>query len=130
MVTDPISDMMIRLKNAGMTGNREASVPYSEFKNQIAELLKREGYLKVITKRGKKVKKFLELELAYEGEEPRIHEVRRISKPSRRVYHQVGDIRPVRQGHGLAVYSTSRGLKTDREARTEKLGGEILFTLW
>lgn len=130
MIADPIADMMVRLKNAGQVQNREVLVPYSELKNSIAELLKKEGYLKAINKRGKKVKKFLELELAFDGTAAKIQGMRRVSKPSRRVYHKVSDIRPVRQGRGIAVYSTSQGLMTDTEARKAKMGGEILFTLW
>ena len=122
--------MLIRLKNAGTAGHAVTTVPLSALKTNIADLLKREGYIKSITKKGKKVKKTLELELVYKAKTPRITDVARISKPSRRVYHGVGDIKAVRQGYGLAVYSTSRGLMTDKEARTAQVGGEILFKIW
>jgi small subunit ribosomal protein S8 len=130
MNNDPVSDMIIQLKNAQMAGRLLVTVSFSNFKLAIAELLKQEGYLKSITKKGKKVKKFLELELASGAGAKIITDVKRISKPSRRMYHRAAEVKPVRQGYGLAVYSTPNGVLTDKAARAAKVGGEILFQLY
>ena len=130
MVTDPISNMIIQLKNAGMAKRPSTIFPASELKFAIAEKLKQVGYLKSVTRRGKKVKKSLEAELFYHNGVSKITEVKRISKPSQRVYHRVHQIHSVRQGHGLAIYSTPLGILTDKEAREQKVGGEILFKIW
>lgn len=130
MLADPISDMIIRLKNAALSGGSTVILPYSGVKAEIAETLKAAGYLKSITKKGKKVKKLLELELAYTGKEPKIKGVARISKPSRRVYYKSKQIRSVRQGFGAGIYSTPQGILTDKQAREAKVGGEALFKIW
>lgn len=131
MVGDPVGDMIVRLKNAGLAGRPAALVPFSNLKWAIAELLKQEGYLKAVGKRGKRVHRWIEAELSYDpAGRPKIREVKRISKPSRRVYRGAGEIRPVRQGYGLAVYSTSRGVLSDKAAREARVGGEALFQIW
>ena len=130
MVTDAIADMITRLKNAGLAKRPLVTFPASALKWAIAEKLKQVGYLKSVTKRGKKIKQSIEVELLYPLAKPKIAEVARISKPSRRVYHRYQDIRSVRQGYGLALYSTSRGIMTDKKARTAKVGREILFKIW
>lgn len=130
MVTDPISDMIIQLKNAGLAKRPRAIFPASELKLAIAEKLKQAGYLKTVTRRGKKIKKDIEAELIYRGVEPRISDVKRMSRPSRRIYHRVRQIHSIRQGHGLAIYSTPKGILTNTEAREQKVGGEILFKIW
>jgi small subunit ribosomal protein S8 len=130
MRTDPLSDLIIRLKNAQLAGQTMTSIPFSELKWAVVESLRGAGYLKAVSKRGKKVKRFIEAELLYTENGPRISEARRISKPSRRVYHRAAEIRPVRQGYGVAIYSTSQGIMTDAEARQAKVGGEALFKIW
>lgn len=130
MNTDPIADMIIRLKNAGLAKRERAVFPASELKWAIAEKLKQSGYLKTVTKRGKKVKKSIEAELVYANGVPKLSEVKRVSRPSQRIYHRHHQIRPVRQGYGLALYSTPKGILTDKEAREAKVGGEILFKIW
>jgi len=122
--------MIIALKNAGMVNKPSTTLPSSKLRLAIAELLVRQGYLDGITKKGKGVKRFMELSLAYKNGKPRIVDVRRVSKPSRRIYKGVRDILSIRQGHGLAVYSTPAGLLTGSEARKANVGGELLFTLW
>lgn len=131
MVTDPISDMLIQIKNAAMVGKKSVSIPHSKIKMEIAKILKREGFVTELSRRGKKVKKSIYMDIAYdENEVPKIKEVKRVSKPSRRIYQAAKDIKSVRQGRGLSVISTSKGLLSDSEARREKLGGEVLFSLW
>ena len=131
MVTDPISDLIIRLKNAGAVKKQSVSVPFSMLKMAVAEKLKDAGYVKAVEKKGKKVKKTLEVVLKYnDGGTHVIADVKRISKPGRRVYKAVREIRPVRYGHGALILSTPKGIKTDAEARKEKVGGEALFEIW
>lgn len=131
MVTDPIGDFLVRIKNAGAAGLSSAAIPYSEMKLEIAELLAKEGYLASITKKGKKVKKILEVGLAYSGREPRVSGFTRVSKPSRRVYMKVKDMHGKAAGQsGLVVLSTPKGILTDRDAQKEHVGGEVLFKIW
>ena len=131
MTSDPVADLITRLSNAGAIGKQTISVPFSNFKFAIAEKLKDAGYVKTIEKKGRKVKKTLEVTLKYDAAgQPVIQGVKRISKPGRRMYKSVLEIRRVRYGHGALILSTPKGIKTDREARKEKVGGEALFEIW
>ena len=115
------------IADAGKSG---VSVPYSKMKHSIADVLAREGFVKSVAKKGKKVNKFLEIGLMYEGDAPRVRGVERVSKFSRRVYQKSRDIRPVKSGYGLLVLTTPRGILTDKEAKKENVGGEALFKIW
>ena len=131
MVSDPVADLINRLKNAGAVKHATVSLPFSNFKLAIAEKLKEAGYVKAVEKKGKKVKKTLDIMLVYtQGGEPKIQGVKRISKPGRRLYKSVHDITSVRYGSGALILSTPKGIKTDKEARKEKIGGEALFEIW
>lgn len=130
MVNDPIADFIIQLKNASMARKPSVVLPYSEMKFTIAEILNKEGFLKSVSKKGKKIKKYLEMDLLYKEDRPRIKGVRRISKPGRRVYKKSSELRPVRQGTGLLLLSTPSGVMTNRTARESKVGGEALFEIW
>ena len=131
MVNDPVGDFINRLKNAGAIKKANVSLPYSNFKMAIAEKLKDAGYVADIDKKGKKVKKTLDVTLKYNAEgEHKIQGVKRVSKPGRRMYKSVHEITRVRYGHGNLILSTPKGIKTDKEARTEKIGGEALFEIW
>ena len=127
---DQIADLLNRIKNAGTAGQKVAVAPHSTFKEAIVALLQKEGFVKAFSKKGKKVGKFLEVELAFVGDEPRIKGVLRISRPSKRVYVKSGESRSVRQGYGMLVLSTPKGIMGDKEARKEKVGGEALFKIW
>jgi small subunit ribosomal protein S8 len=127
---DPISNMLISIKNAGNAGLSSAMVPYSKLKLEIANTLKEEGYVGNVSKRGKKGKKFIGLDIVYRGKNPRITNVARVSKPSRRIYIGVKDIKPVRQGYGALILSTPKGILTDKKAKEEHVGGEALFKIW
>jgi len=128
---DPIANMLVQIKNAGAAKLPSVMVPYSSIKFEIANVLQKEGYIGDVAKKGKKVKKFIEIAVVYKkGKEPRIADVRRMSKPSKRMYLGVKEIRSVRQGSGLAVLSTPKGIMTEKEAKKEHVGGEILFTIW
>ena len=131
MVTDPVGDFINRLKNGAEVKKQTVSVPFSAFKMAIAEVLQEAGYVQAVEKKGKKVKKTLDVVLKYdEGGRARIAGVKRISKPGRRMYRAVSKIRPVRYGHGNLILSTPKGIMTDKEARKEKVGGEALFEIW
>jgi len=131
MVTDTVGDFINRLKTAGAVKKHTVSVPFSNLKFAIAEKLHEAGYVEAVEKKGKKVRKTLDVMLKYsEAGEPRIGGVKRISKPGRRMYKSVHEIRPVRYGHGTLILSTPQGIKTDAEARKEKVGGEALFEIW
>jgi small subunit ribosomal protein S8 len=128
---DPISDMLIRIKNAAFAKKGSVSVPHSKLKAEVASLLKEKGYLTAIESKGRKSRKFLELELAFDPSgEAMIHDVKKISKPSKRVYKKVSELSAVKRGFGFAIISTSKGLKTDENARKEKIGGELLCEIW
>lgn len=131
MVGDPIGDFIIRLKNAGAVAHESVSVPHSKMKLAIAEVLKEAGFIKDVEKRGKKVRKTLNIDLMYnKNGSPRITEVKRISKPSRRIYKGAAEIFPVRYGKGMLILSTPKGILTDAQARKEGVGGEALFEIW
>ena len=128
---DVIGDLIIRLKNAGAIGKASISVPYSAYKMAVAEKLKDAGYVAGVEKKGKKVKKTLDVTLKYNAAgEHAIAGVKRVSKPGRRMYKSVNDINSVRYGHGNLFLSTPKGIRTDKEARKEKVGGEALFEIW
>ena len=130
MVTDPIADMITRLRNAARARLPSTVVEYSNFKMAIAQILLERGFITAAIKKGKKAKKVIELTLAFNGREPRLQSVTRISKPSRRVYQGVDDLRPVRQGYGDLILSTPRGVMTGSAARRARVGGEVLFKVW
>lgn len=131
MVTDPVADFITRLTNAGAVKHAVVSVPYSTFKAAIAEKLKDAGYISAIEKKGKKIKKTLDVTLKYNAEGTHvINGVKRISKPGRRMYKRAGEIVSVKYGHGALILSTPQGIKTDKEARKENIGGEALFEIW
>jgi small subunit ribosomal protein S8 len=131
MVTDPVADLINQLKNAGAVNKREVSIPFSQLKMAIAETLKSTGYIVAAEKRGKKVKKTLDIVLKYtEDGAHAIHDVKRISKPGRRMYRSVSEITPVHYGKGSLILSTPKGILTDKEARKQKVGGEALFEIW
>ncbi len=129
-MTDPISDMIIRIQNGTAAQKESVIIPYSKLKYEICVILQNHGYIKSVTKKGKKVTKFIEVELVYDGRTPKIAGVKRVSKPSRRVYQQVSDIRKVKNGYGDSIISTPKGILTGADARKEKVGGEVLFNIW
>ena len=131
MVSDPIGDFIVRLANGGAAKKESVSVPFSNFKFAIAEKLKDAGYIAMVEKRGKKVKKTLEITLKYRVDgRHAIEGVKRVSKPGRRLYAAVHEIHPVRYNHGILIISTPAGVMTGKEAYKAKVGGETLFEIW
>lgn len=127
---DPISDFLIRIKNASMAEKATVSAPFSNMKFAIAELLSQKGFVGEVHKKGKKNGKVLEVTLLYPESQSRIHDVEIVSKPSRRLYGKSKEIRPYRQGYGMTVLTTPKGILSDSDAKKENVGGEILFKIW
>ena len=131
MVSDTIGDLIIRLKNAGMIGKETVSMPYSKLRHSVLDKLVEAGYVAETTTKGKLVQeKTLEVKLRYENGLHQITDVKRISKPGRRLYTKVADIHPVKFGKGLMILSTPAGILTNIEAKEKKVGGEQLFIIW
>lgn len=130
MVTDPIADMLIQIKNASMAHKKEVVLPFSRMKQEVASILMKEGYLDSATKTGKEPKTQLRLVLRYKEKESVINEVRRRSKPGLRVYVNKHAIPRVLGGIGIAILSTPEGVMTDTEARKRGIGGELLCEVW
>ena len=125
-MSDPIADMVIRIRNAQMVGHVEVAMPASKLKASIAKVLKDEGYIEDFALRENGVKKELRIGLKYYAGKPVIERLERISKPGLRIYKGRDDIPKVMNGLGVAILSTSRGVMTDRKARADGVGGEIL----
>ncbi|MFM2141396.1 MAG: hypothetical protein RLZZ25_1661 [Gemmatimonadota bacterium] len=130
-MTDPIADMLTRIRNAVASKHRRVDIPASKLKTEIARLLKESNFIAdyktVETEEGKKV---LRVALKYAGGTPVIRELQRVSSPGLRRYVGAGEIPRVRNGLGVAILSTSQGLMTDRQARSARTGGELLAYVW
>ena len=125
-MSDPIADMLIRIRNAQLVGHEETVMPASKLKASIAKVLKDEGYIEDFALRDKGTKKELAIALKYYAGKPVIERLERVSKPGLRVYRGRDDIPRVMNGLGVAILSTSRGVMTDRKARADGVGGEVL----
>ena len=130
MVTDPIADMLTRIRNAQLARHRRVDMPTSKLKVEVARLLKQNHYIHDYKLLEDGAPTELRLYLKYFQDKPVIRELRRVSKPGLRQYVGVDDIPRVRNGLGMALLSTSRGVMTDREARAAKVGGELLAIVW
>ncbi len=131
MMTDPIADMLTRIRNAVRIEHAQVVMPISKLKRGMADVLKREGYIWNWTEVEEKPVSRLRIELKYGPNGERlIQHIRRVSKPGRRIYSGSADLRLVLNGLGISIVSTSRGVLSDREARQKKLGGEVLCELW
>jgi small subunit ribosomal protein S8 len=125
-MSDPIADMLIRIRNAQLVGHTEVAMPASKLKASIAQVLKDEGYIEDFALRDNGAKKELRIGLKYYAGRPVIERLERVSKPGLRVYRGRDDIPRVMNGLGVAILSTSRGVMTDRKARADGVGGEVL----
>jgi len=131
MLTDPIADMLTRIRNANQMRYKEVEVPASKIKNEIARILKQEGFIADYKVKKSNVQDLLVLNLKYSDKKERvITGLKRISKPGLRVYAKAEEIPSVLSGLGIAIISTSKGLMTDKDARRESLGGEVLAYIW
>lgn len=130
MMTDPIADMLTRIRNASAVGKTEVVLPYSKLKFEIAKLLEREGYIKGVEKTKNKFDEIL-IKLRYhKNKKSYISQIKRISKPGRRVYAGKDELPIVLDNIGIAIISTSKGIITNKEAKKKKLGGEIICEIY
>jgi small subunit ribosomal protein S8 len=132
-VTDPIADMLTRIRNAGMAGHSQVAVPSSKIKLAIARILKEEGFIREYRLIEEKPQAVIRIWLRYVGEKPRRHmltSLKRVSKPGCRIYVGKREIPWVRSGLGIAILSTPKGVLTDRQARRLGVGGEVLCNVW
>lgn len=131
MTTDPISNMIITMKNAAAVSKDSVTIPFSAIKYAIAQCLKTNGFVAEVSKKTEKNNvSVIEIALAYTNGASKISDVKRVSKPSRRVYMGFRDLHRVKNGHGMTVLSTPKGIMGDKEARKELVGGEALFMIW
>lgn len=129
-MTDPIADMIIRIKNALLVRHSHVSIPHSKVKVAIANLLVNAGYVEEVVIEDVKPQANLVLKLKYLGKLPAISEVKRLSKPGRRVYAPAHQIPRALGGYGVTLVSTSKGILTDTQARQQNIGGELLCQIW
>ena len=128
--TDQIADLITRIRNAIMVGKTEILVPTSKLKVAVVEVLVKSGYLAGFTVEDEAPRGILHVVIAEPGTAPRINEITKISKPGRRVYSAAEDLPTVKSGRGTVIVSTSKGLMTGREAKKNRLGGEVLIRVW
>jgi small subunit ribosomal protein S8 len=130
-MTDPIADMLTRIRNATMVRHDRTDVAASKMKLEIAKILKQEGYIRTFKLLEEGPQGLIRIYLKYADDgEPVIHGLQRVSTPGRRVYRGVNDLPKVRNGLGVAVVSTNRGVITDEQARSLRVGGEVLCEIW
>jgi small subunit ribosomal protein S8 len=130
MVNDPIGDMIAQVKNAKMAGIKVITLPYSQLKHNVANIMQKEGYLVKVEKTGESPKHNLKIELKYHGNDPVLTDVKRKSKPGLRVYVGKDMIPHVIGGMGIAILSTPQGIMTGTEAKKRGVGGELLCEIW
>jgi small subunit ribosomal protein S8 len=129
-MTDPVCDMLNRIRNAQAVLRETVEVPFSNLKYEVAKILEKKGFIAKVEKKGRKMKRIIEIALKYDTNQPVISGLRRVSRPGQRIYKKTKEIKLVKGGYGVAVISTPKGLMTDREARKKKLGGEIICEIW
>lgn len=127
---DPIADMLTKIRNAQAVFHPTVEISFSNLKYDIAKILAKHGFVGKVEKKGKKIKKIIEIALKYQDKRPDISGLKRISKPGQRIYLGSKKIKKVKGGYGMAIISTSKGLMTNKEARKQKLGGEIICEVW
>jgi small subunit ribosomal protein S8 len=130
-VSDPIADMLTKIRNAGMAGHEKVDIPTSKLKLEIVKILKTEGYIKNFKKANQEGANVIRVFLKYdEGSGPIIHGIVKVSKPGRRVYMGYKSMPRVYNGYGTLIVSTSVGVTTGKKAAEKNVGGEIIFTVW
>lgn len=131
MMTDPIADMLTRIRNALLMKHEQVTVPYSRMKEAVLKIIAETGFIKGYEVLGESIRKQLVVQLKYAGDgKGVIANLKRVSKPSRRIFSAYEDLKPYRRGFGVQILSTSRGVLSDEEARRQKVGGEIIMEIW
>jgi len=129
-LNDPVGDLITRIRNAAMRGRSKVMSPSSTLRVRVLNVLKDEGYIRDFSEVEKDGRKELEIELKFFEGQPAIHEIHRVSKPGRRVYSSIKDLGLVRNGLGISIISTPRGVMSDAAARTANVGGEVLCEVY
>ncbi len=129
-MTDPITDMLNRIRNAQAVDHSTVEVPFSKFKYELAKVLEKNGFITKVDKKSKRSKDMMEIILKYKDKIGAISGMRKVSKPGQRIYSDHLKLKRVKSGYGVSVISTSKGLMTDREAKRTKTGGEVIFEIW
>ena len=129
-MVDPIADMLNRIRNAKAILKPAVVIPFSNFKYEIAKILAQNGFIEKVEKKGKKNKKFIEITLRYSDKTSAISGLKIISKPGQRIYVSARKVKPVKGGYGISIISTPKGLMTNKEARKQRLGGEVIGEIW
>jgi small subunit ribosomal protein S8 len=129
-MTDPIADMLIRIKNAQAVNHNAVRVPFSKIKLNLAQILEKEGFVGKVETKGKDVHKYIKIGLKYNNSRPAVSGAKKISKVGQRIYIKKDAIRSVKQGNGISIISTSKGLMTNKDARGNNLGGEMICEVW
>lgn len=127
---DPIADMLTSIRNAQAVLKETVKIPFSKFKFELAKVLEKNGFVKKVEKKGRGIKRIIEIKLKYEDKIPVISGLKKISKPGQRIYAGAAEIKPVRSGYGISIISTSKGLMTDKEVRRQNIGGEVICKVW
>lgn len=130
MVTDPIGDLLIQIKNASLAGKKSVELPYSKMKEAVAKILVSEGYLTSASRKGELPKAILHVGLAYDGKTPVLTNLKRVSKPGMRWYIRGKQIPLVMGGMGISILSTPQGVMTGKNAKAKGVGGELLCEVW
>ncbi len=130
MINDPIADLLTRIRNANQRKHKLVTIPYSNVKKEIVNILKEEGYIIDFKLEGEGVSKNIVVLLKYKGNQKVITGLKRISKPGLRVYSEAAKLPKVLNGFGIGIISTSKGIMTDNKAREQKLGGEVMAFIW
>ncbi len=131
MYTDPIADMLNRIRTAQAVGKQAVDVPFSLLKYNIAECLEREGFVGKVAKKKKEKKSLFSVSLKYDEKgEPAITEIKRVSSPGQRIYKKSKELKKIRGGRGVSIVSTPKGLLSNKEARETGLGGEVICEVW
>ncbi len=129
-LNDPVGDLITRIRNAQMRGRSKLTTPASTLRNRVLQVLKDEGYIRDFRDIENEGHKEIEIELKYFEGAPAIHEIQRVSKPGRRVYSSIKDLRLVRNGLGISIISTPKGVMSDAAARDANVGGEVLCEVY
>lgn len=129
-MTDPIADMLNRIRNAQAVFHPTVSIPFSKLKYEIAKVLEKQGFIEKAEKKRRKTKSIVEITLKYIDKAPAISGLKRISKPGQRIYSTWKKIKRVKGGFGIAIVSTSKGFMTNKESRKQKVGGEVICEIW
>ena len=129
-LSDPIGDMIARVKNAQARNHKKVELPSSNFKTKIADILKKEGFIKDFKIEGDEKKPILSLDLKYHSGNPVISNFERVSKPGRRIFSSADSLPRINNGLGIAIVSTPKGVMTDIDARKQKIGGEIICKVY